>query len=94
MVATYGLLVFDEAHAIKNLQTKRSKTALSLEADFRIASTGTPLQNHLGELWNLFEFLNPGLLGTRKSFGNKYLNPIQDLNDELAQRSQRELIRP
>lgn len=88
LVITYGLLqteqariakirwemaVLDEAHAIKNTQTKSSKAAMKIEAGFKLALTGTPIQNHLGELWNLFNFCNPGLLGTLAQFTDRYV---------------------
>jgi SNF2 family DNA or RNA helicase len=57
-------IVLDEAQAIKNAGTKRSRAAMQLPAKFRLITTGTPIENHLGELWNLFRFINPGLLGT------------------------------
>jgi SNF2 family DNA or RNA helicase len=83
IVASYGLLqleaplfakkrwhtiVLDEAQAIKNAATKRSQAVMALQGDFRMVATGTPLENHLGELWNLFRFINPGLLGTADQF--------------------------
>ena len=61
-------LVADEAQAIKNALTKRSKAVMSLQADFKLITTGTPIENHLGELWNLFNFINPGLLGSLQKF--------------------------
>jgi len=61
-------LVLDEAQAIKNPGTKRTKTTKKINARFKIAMTGTPIENKLGDLWSLFDFLNPGLLGTRKEF--------------------------
>ena len=88
LVITYGLLqsedkqiskinwamaVLDEAHAIKNTQTKSSKAAMNIQSDFKLALTGTPIQNHLGELWNLFNFCNPGLLGTLPQFTDRYV---------------------
>ncbi|QZE13060.1 DEAD/DEAH box helicase [Halosquirtibacter laminarini] len=88
---TWNVVALDEAHAIKNNQTSRSKAVMNLEAKFRIAATGTPVQNHLGELWNLFQFLIPGLLGDYKSFQLKYLNGESvDKNRELLKR----LFRP
>ncbi|QZT35625.1 DEAD/DEAH box helicase [Halosquirtibacter xylanolyticus] len=69
----WNVVALDEAHAIKNNQTSRSKSVMNLEARFKIAATGTPVQNHLGELWNLFQFLIPGLLGNYKSFQLKYI---------------------
>jgi len=105
LVITYGLLqteeerianvqwamaVLDEAHAIKNTQTKSSKAAMSIQADFKVALTGTPIQNHLGELWNLFNFCNPGLLGTLAQFTDRYLK-----NDTISQKNHlKKLITP
>jgi len=108
LVATYGLLVteeealtgrewnvavLDEAQAVKNLQAKRTQSALGLRARFRVAVTGTPLQNHLGELWTLFEFLNPGLLGTRSGFQTRFWGPVED-GDETVRRGLQALVRP
>lgn len=69
----WGLVCLDEAHTIKNKETKMSDAAMSLKADARLALTGTPLQNNLAELWNLFQFINPGLLGTYQNFSQKYI---------------------
>lgn len=70
---TWAMAVLDEAHAIKNTQTKSSKAAMNIQSDFKLALTGTPIQNHLGELWNLFNFCNPGLLGTLPQFTDRYV---------------------
>lgn len=70
-------IVLDEAQAIKNAQTQRWKTVMKLKGKNRIALSGTPIENHLGELWSIFSFINPGLLGTIKSFQNKYSTPIE-----------------
>ncbi len=109
LIVSYGLLpleaellatvpwqtvVLDEAQAIKNMQTKRSKAAMGLRAKCRIITTGTPLENHLGELWTLFNFLNPGLLGSFKKFNEKYAIPIERDNDKDARNHLRKLIRP
>ena len=59
----FDYVVLDEAQAIKNAATESAKAARLLQADHRLALSGTPVENHLGELWSLFEFLNPGLLG-------------------------------
>lgn len=64
-------VVLDEAQAIKNAQSGRSKAARSLQAKFKIATTGTPVENHPGEIWALFDFLNPGYLGSQSSFGKE-----------------------
>jgi superfamily II DNA or RNA helicase len=65
----FDYVVLDEAQAIKNAQTDAAKAARLLRADHRLALSGTPVQNHLGELWSLFEFLNPGMLGSAAAFG-------------------------
>ena len=108
VIVSYGLLqqdsaafaaqpwtsvVLDEAQAIKNAQTKRSQAAMGLQADFRLIATGTPLENHLGELWNLFRFINPGLLGSQESFAQRFANPIEQ-GDAGARRALKTLIQP
>mgnify|MGYP002089277408 CR=1 FL=1 len=70
-------LVLDEAHAIKNRETKMSKAALQLQSSARVLLTGTPLQNHLSEIWNLFELANPGLLGSFTDFSERFIVPIE-----------------
>lgn len=91
---TWNVFILDEAHAIKNMATKRSQVAMSINAQFRIAATGTPLQNHMGELWNLFQFLNPGLLGSQQAFNERFVMPIEKSNNEIARRSLKDLIKP
>ncbi|MGH4038152.1 MAG: SNF2-related protein [Sphaerochaeta sp.] len=66
----WDLVILDEAQAIKNPNTKRSKIIKGIETDKRIAMTGTPIENSLVDLWSLFDFINPGLLGSQKEFGN------------------------
>ncbi|MFT6130890.1 MAG: SNF2 family DNA or RNA helicase [Neolewinella sp.] len=90
----FGTIILDEAQAIKNRGTKRSQVAMSLQGDFRVATTGTPIENHLGELWNLFEFLNPGLLGGFQRFNEKYTVPITKNNDSERRQQLRRLIQP
>jgi SNF2 family DNA or RNA helicase len=70
----WNIVVLDEAHAIKNSKSVRSRAVMKLKANFRILTTGTPIQNHLGELWNLFQFMNPGMLGSQEQFIKKYSN--------------------
>ncbi len=65
---TWHLVILDEAQAIKNHRTRQSKAARRLRGTSRIALTGTPVENSLGDLWSLFDFLNPGLLGSAKVF--------------------------
>src|SRR5438132_3240290 len=64
----FDTVVLDEAQSIKNATTEAAKAARLLKADHRLALTGTPVENRLGDLWSLFEFLNPGLLGTASVF--------------------------
>ncbi|MBF0423343.1 MAG: DEAD/DEAH box helicase [Magnetococcales bacterium] len=91
---TWHTIVLDEAQAIKNRLTKRSRAAMALKANFRLITTGTPIENHLGELWNLFRFINPGLLGSLERFNERFAIPIERLGDREASRRLKELIRP
>ena len=70
----WNVVCLDEAHVIKNRETVTSEVVMSLTASSRIVLTGTPVQNYLGELWNLFQFLNPGLLGTYRQFSSKFID--------------------
>lgn len=90
----WNTVILDEAQAIKNTETKRSKAAFALHANFKIATTGTPIENHLGELWSLFQFLNPGLLGTLEQFNQKFAIPIEHKNDSACRQRLKQLIRP
>jgi hypothetical protein len=67
---TWNLVILDEAQAIKNAGTRQARAAKELHAAGRIALTGTPVENRLGDLWSLFDFLNPGLLGSAKAFAS------------------------
>ncbi|MFJ4067735.1 DEAD/DEAH box helicase [Pseudomonas sp. NPDC089996] len=89
----WNSVVLDEAQAIKNAQTKRSQAVMALQADFRLVATGTPVENHLGELWNLFRFINPGLLGSQESFASRFALPIEQ-GDAAARRVLKALIQP
>ncbi|WP_238750928.1 DEAD/DEAH box helicase [Neolewinella maritima] len=90
----FGTIILDEAQAIKNRGTKRSQIAMRLQGDFRVVTTGTPIENHLGELWNLFTFLNPGLLGSYNRFNEKYTVPVTRNNDNERRQQLRRLIQP
>ncbi|WP_293747505.1 DEAD/DEAH box helicase [uncultured Paraglaciecola sp.] len=80
-------IVADEAQALKNPLTKRTKAAIALKSDFKMITTGTPIENNLTELWSLFRFINPGLLGNIKRFGERFSVPIENANeDPLAAR--------
>ncbi|MBM1172697.1 DEAD/DEAH box helicase [Microvirga arabica] len=66
---SWRFVVLDEAQAIKNPNAKQTRMAKALQSEARIALTGTPVENHLGDLWSIFDFINPGLLGSAKEFG-------------------------
>ncbi len=87
-------VILDEAQAIKNAATKRSKAAMALNARFKLITTGTPVENHLGELWNLFHFINPGLLGTLSRFNERFAIPIERYHNRDARLKLKKLIRP
>ncbi|AFY72765.1 DNA/RNA helicase, superfamily II, SNF2 family [Synechococcus sp. PCC 7502] len=87
-------VVLDEAQWIKNFATKRSQGAMQLQAGFKLITTGTPIENHLGELWNLFRFINPGLLGSLERFNQDFANPIERSQDQQARERLRKLIQP
>jgi non-specific serine/threonine protein kinase len=73
----WRLVVLDEAQAIKNPAAKQTRTVKKLRADARIALTGTPIENRLGDLWSIFDFINPGLLGSSKQFSS-FLKALAD----------------
>ena len=77
-------VILDEAQNIKNPVTRQAQAARSLPADYRIALTGTPVENHVGDLWSIMQFLNPGLLGSQAEFKRRYFNPIQAGGDPDA----------
>jgi len=80
---TWNTVVLDEGQFIKNAHSLRARAAFALPARYRLAMTGTPVENHLGDLWSIFHFLNPALLGAWKHFQVRYLKPIErDRNSE------------
>jgi superfamily II DNA or RNA helicase len=80
----FDYCILDEGQAIKNAGTLSAKAARLLSADHRLALSGTPVENHLGELWSLFEFLNPGMLGTAAVFRRAGRNPDAATRNVLA----------
>lgn len=109
LICSYGLLqqesallatrnwetiILDEAQAIKNFITKRSRAAMLLQGRFKMVTTGTPIENHLTELWNLFQFINPGLLGSLNQFNQRFAIPIERGNDPEARKKLKKLINP
>ncbi len=77
-------LVLDESQTIKNAGTKTTHAVLRLKSRHRLALSGTPIENNLGELYSLFSFLNPGMFGIQSDFMERYIRPIQDRGDEEA----------
>lgn len=75
---SWASLVIDEAQQIKNAGTQRAKILTRLEGAFRLALSGTPVENHLGELWSLFAFINPGLLGSQRDFKRRFGRASRD----------------
>ena len=109
LVASYGLvtrdveslktvrfatLVLDEAQAVKNAATRRARAVRELGAEFRLALTGTPLENHLGELWSLMRIVFPGLLGSWELFRERFAVPIERDRDPARRRALAAVLRP
>ncbi len=90
----WQMVVLDEAQAIKNFATQRSRSVMELTAAFKVILTGTPIENHLGELWNLFQFINPGLLGSLDEFNKTFAVPIEKEGDTEARKDLKRLIQP
>ena len=109
LVASYGLLhteadllasrrfavaVFDEAQNLKNADTRRAQASKRIEADFRLALSGTPVENRLEELWSLYDTVTPGLLGSRESFHRRFATPIEKGFGGQARQALKTLLRP
>ncbi len=87
-------VVLDEAQNIKNPTAKQSQAVRALPADFRIALTGTPVENRLSELWSILDFLNPGFLGNRQFFQRRFAIPIEKYGDGESLQTLRSLVQP
>ena len=109
VISSYGLLhrdislfrqvpwrgiVLDEAQNIKNAQTRQATAARSIGADYRVALTGTPVENNVGDLWAIMEFLNPGFLGSQSEFRRGFFVPIQTEGDPAAKERLRRITGP
>lgn len=109
LVTSYGLLhqeiellsaiswqtvILDEAQVIKNAHTKRAQAAHQLCGSIKLILTGTPIENRLSELWNLFRFINPGLLGSYDSFSKRFVEPIEQHKDAAARQALKKIIFP
>jgi superfamily II DNA or RNA helicase len=90
----YHLLILDEAQIVKNVATKAAKGIRDLRARHRLCLTGTPLENHLGELWAQFDFLLPGFLGSQKDFTKRWRTPIEKYDDTVRRDLLVRRIRP
>ncbi|GMV27961.1 MAG: hypothetical protein AMXMBFR59_00860 [Rhodanobacteraceae bacterium] len=90
----FALLILDEAQAIKNARTQAAKVVRELDAPRRLAMTGTPLENHLGELWAQFDAVEPGLLGDERAFVRHYRTPIEKHGDAERQTKLHKRIAP
>jgi superfamily II DNA or RNA helicase len=88
------MLVLDEAHSIKNSGSQASEAVRQLDARHRVCLSGTPIENHLGELWSLFDFLNPGLLGSKDEFTMQFRGPIEERGDKVRLEALRDRVRP
>lgn len=87
-------VILDEAQNIKNPETKQAKAARALKATYHLALTGTPVENHVGDLWSIMEFLNPGLLGTPTTFKRQFWMPIQVTRDATVTARLKQLTGP
>jgi superfamily II DNA or RNA helicase len=90
--ASWRLVVLDEAQAIKNPDTKQARAVKALKPEARMALTGTPVENRLGDLWSLFDFINPGLLGSAKEF-TKFTKRLAE-GPQASYGPLRELVKP
>ncbi len=91
---SYTTIVLDEAQAIKNPRSRRAKAAFQLQGEFRVVTTGTPIENNLGELWSIMNFANPALLGTSRQFAETFGKPIQKDGSREASAKLRKLLSP
>ncbi len=109
VISTYGLarrdiedlqrvhwsdVILDEAQNIKNPHTKQARAIRRIPGDYRLALTGTPIENRLTELWSIMSFLNPGYLGSLESFRRTFAIPIERYADEEASEQLRRLVQP
>jgi SNF2 family DNA or RNA helicase len=91
---SWQIIVLDEAQNVKNPDAKQSKAVRELEATFRIALTGTPVENRLQELWSILDFLNPGYLGNKQFFQRRFAMPIEKYGDTASLTQLRSLVQP
>ncbi len=87
-------IILDEAQKIKNHKTKMTQSIKELKSEYRLALSGTPIENHLGELWSIFDFLMPNFLDTLSFFRSYYQNPIEKENDFSRQKLLNQKVKP
>lgn len=90
----WGTMILDEAQAVKNSRSKTARSVSNIEADWKLALTGTPVENHLGELWSIFRVVSPGLLGSWEQFRNKFATAIERDNCPKRQVALSSLLQP
>ena len=90
----WQIVVLDEAQNVKNADAKQSQAVRQLETTFRIALTGTPVENRLQELWSILDFLNPGYLGNKQFFQRRFAMPIEKYGDTASLMQLRSLVQP
>jgi SNF2 family DNA or RNA helicase len=90
----WNTVVLDEAQFIKNPHSLRAKAAYRLNARYKLAMTGTPVENHLGDLWSIFHFIHPSLFGSLKHFQLRYVKPIERDKDSERQSVLKKLVQP
>jgi len=90
----FHMVILDESHYIKNTRSKAAQSAGLLRAKHRLCLSGTPLENHLGELWSQFHFLLPGLLGDEKTFNSQFRHPIERQDDPTRRSLLNRRIKP
>lgn len=90
----FHYLILDEAQAIKNAKAKTTQAIFQVQAKHRLCLTGTPMENHLGEIWSMFHFLMPGYLGTQERFNRLFRHPIEKHADDIRQKQLRKRIEP
>ncbi|MBK9072763.1 MAG: DEAD/DEAH box helicase [Myxococcales bacterium] len=90
----YHLLVLDEAHTIKNANAIAHEAARAIRAKHKVSLSGTPIENNLGELWSMMDFLNPGILGTSEQFRANFRTPIEQMGETTRLLALRDRVRP
>jgi SNF2 family DNA or RNA helicase len=90
----WQIVILDEAQNVKNADAKQSQAVRQLETKFRIALTGTPVENRLQELWSILDFLNPGYLGNKQFFQRRFAMPIEKYGDTASLMQLRSLVQP